>query len=158
MKPIQTSLILLLLFLSTGCAWVSRDYYFESSSKNNAWSEKFIEGAWSDKSLHPATVIFSYTDSLMALDFDITYQNPTCWSPLLIPVIPAPGQFFSSVCVDVTVKANETVSFDPYSWTITDVSNQNVYNPSCVTVWDSMTFLPPLCQTPFKKEMKWSLL
>lgn len=151
MKIIQTSLISLLLFLSAGCAWVSRNYYFESSVKNNEWSDEFRPLEHGSKNPCPATVVFSYTDNLMKLDFDISYENPTCWSPLLIPVIPAPGQFFSSLCVDVTIKANETVSFDPYSWTITDVSNQTVYTPSSITVWDSMTFMPPPLPNPLQK-------
>lgn len=131
MKIIKTSLISLLLIFSTSCAWVARDYYFESSVKNNEWSEEIREGAWSDKSLHPATVIFSYTDSLMTFNFNISHQNPTCWSPLLIPVIPAPGQL-GSLYADITIDAKDTISFNINSWVITDVSTGNKYSPNWV--------------------------
>lgn len=130
MKILQIYLISLFLFLSTGCAWVARDYYFESSVKNNEWNEEFQEGAWGDKSLHPATVIFSHTNNLIDFNFNINYQNPTCWSPLLIPVIPAPGQLFDSLYVDITVKAKDMVSFDVNSWTITDTLTHEVYHPN----------------------------
>ena len=132
MKIIQTSLISLLLFLSTGCAWVARDYYFESSVKNNEWKEKFQPGKNSDKNgPHPAIVIFSYKDTLMNFDFNINeYQNTTCWSPLIIPVIPAPGQFFDSLYVNITVEAKDMVSFDINSWIITDLSTKKTYRPN----------------------------
>jgi hypothetical protein len=133
MQPVRTLLILFLLLLITSCAWIGRDYYFDTVNNSVIWQKKFQEGRSADKNgEHSDTVVFTYSMKEASIKINIDYQDVTVFAPVIIPMIPLPWQHSGKLHMEVIIEARESLNFDINDWRIINLDNNLEYKPEWV--------------------------
>lgn len=135
MHPIRIFFISVLSLMTSSCAWIGRDYYFDASTHAVDWHSEFQAGRGSDKNgVHPDTVFLTYNTETFSLKFNIAYQDVTVFGPIIVPIIPLPWQHTDKLYLEARVEARNKLRFDVNDWRLTDLDTNREYKPDWINM------------------------
>ncbi len=127
---IKISTLIILAILSSGCSWISRDYYYKSDVSVTGWTDEFRKGKRAIKrGGYPDAVIYSYKTDHFKLTLEVSYQDVVIVGPLLFPVIPTPWKSSRDLYLSVKIYPNKPMEFDSSKWKIIDGSTNEIFHP-----------------------------
>jgi hypothetical protein len=120
------NVILILVGLS-GCTWIEREYYYSSYEHQSDWSREYFEGEGGGKSVQsPAREVFTFRHEGLQLKVHASYLNMTFFGPVIVPIIPIPGDSQQNLSIHVEVITdNRNLDINAQDWAIKIIAPSN---------------------------------
>lgn len=124
-------LIIIYLFLIiSGCTWIEREYYYASHGNQSDWNQEFFEGEGGGKWIQiPAKDVLTYSYEDLQLKLHSSYLNMTFFGPVIVPIIPLPGDSLKNFSISIEVISKKgSIVINPEEW------NLKILSPSVKAV------------------------
>ena len=122
----------------SGCTWIEREYYYASHENQLDWTHEFFEGEGGGKWVQlPAKDVLTYAYEDLQLKVHASYLNMTFFGPVIVPIIPLPGDSLKKLHLSIEViSSKDSVDIKPNEWSLKVLSpstaGATVLKPSTV--------------------------
>ena len=117
-KLIKLFTIIFLFLVFSGCTWVEREYYYASYDNKLDWRHEFFEGKGGGKWVQlPAKEVLIYSHEDLQIKIYSSYLNMTFFGPVIIPIIPFPGDSLKNLDISIEVISSvDSIDLNPQEW------------------------------------------